>query len=143
VRFWDASAVVPLVVAEAQTTQCRTLLAEDPEIVIWCLTPVEIISALTRQLRENALKGSDFRRAKGQLLVLERAWSEVTAVDRVRELARRLLERYPLRAADALQLAAALVLSDPDPRTTAFVTLDQRLGAAAEQEGFPLLGAEA
>lgn len=141
-RFWDASAVVPLVVAEAETTQCRTLLAEDAEIVVWCLTPVEVISALTRRVRENALKVSDFRRARGQLLTLERAWSEVTTVERVRELARRLLERYPLRAADALQLAAALVLSEPDPRTTAFVTLDHRLAAAAEQEGFPLLGVE-
>ncbi len=142
-RFWDASAVVPLVVAEAETTQCRTLLAEDAEIVVWCLTPVEVVSALTRRVRENALKASDFRRAKEQLLVLERVWSEVTAVERVRELARRLLERYPLRAADALQLAAALALSDPDPRTTVFVTLDHRLRAAAEQEGFPLLGVAA
>ena len=142
-RFWDASAVVPLVVAEAETTQCRTFLAEDAEIVVWCLTPVEVISALTRRVRESALKVSDFRRAKGQLLVLERVWSEVTAIERVRELARRLVERYPLRAADALQLAAALVLSDPDPRTTAFVTLGHRLGAAAEQEGLPLLGVEA
>lgn len=142
-RFWDASAVVPLVVAEAETTECRSFLAEDPEIVVWCLTPIEVISALIRRVRENVLKVSDFRRAKGQLLVLEGAWSEVTAVERVRELARRLVERYPLRAADALQLAAALVLSDPDPRTTAFVTLDHRLGAAAEQEGFRLLGVQA
>ena len=141
-RFWDASAVVPLVVAEAETTRCRTLLAEDAEIVVWCLTPVEVISALTRRVRENTLKVSDFRGARGRLLALERAWSEVTVVERVSDQARRLLERYPLRAADALQLAAALTLSDPDPRATAFVTLDHRLALAAEQEGFPLLGVE-
>lgn len=52
----------------------------------------------------------------------------------------RLLRLHPLRAADALQLAAALVLAEHDPRTLPFVTLDERLALAAEQEGFELMG---
>ena len=139
-RFWDASAVVPRVVAEEETNQCRKLLAEDTEVVVWFLTPMEVISALARRLRESTLKLSDFRKTKGQLLLLERAWFEVTSVERVRELARRLLESYPLRAADALQLAAAIIISENSPQDTPFVTLDNRLGLAAEREGFPLLG---
>ena len=139
-RFWDASAVVPLVVAEEETNHCRKLLAEDAEVVVWFLTPLEVISALARRLRESTLKLSDFRKAKGQLLLLERAWFEVTSVERVRELARRLLESYPLRAADALQLAAAIIISENSPQDTPFVTLDNRLGLAAEREGFTLLG---
>jgi predicted nucleic acid-binding protein len=132
--------VVPLVVAEAETRACRRLFAEDAEVVVWCLTPVEVVSALARRLRENMLKLTDFRKAKGQLALLERAWSEVTLIQRVRELARLLLERHPLRAADALQLAAAIVVSEPNPQSVPFVTLDQRLGAIAEMEGFPVLG---
>lgn len=75
-RFWDASAVVPLVVAEEETHHCRRLLAEDAEVVVWFLTPVEVISALARRRRESSLKLPDFRKAKDQLVLLERVWSE-------------------------------------------------------------------
>lgn len=33
-RFWDASALVPLVALEKETGACRTLLAEDTDIVV-------------------------------------------------------------------------------------------------------------
>ena len=138
-RFWDASAVVPLVALESESDGCRRFLAEDRDMVVWLLTPVEVISALTRRLRERTLRPSDFRKAKAQLVLLEQAWSEVVSVERARERARRLLESHPLRAADALQLAAALVLSEERPEELPFVTLDERLGQAAEKEGFTLL----
>jgi predicted nucleic acid-binding protein len=140
VRFWDASAIVPLVALERETGDCRTLLAEDRDIVVWLLTPVEVISALARRLREDSLKPNEFSKAKEQLGALEKAWSEVISVERVRERARRLLETHPLRAADSLQLAAALLTSEENPQGFPFVTLDRRLGAAAEREGFQVLG---
>ncbi len=139
-RFWDASAVVPLVVAEKETRHCRSLLAEDAEMVVWLLTPLEVISALTRRLRESSLKLPDFRKAKEQLVLLERVWSEVVSVESARERARRLLESHSLRAADALQLAAAIIVSEDKPQHLSFVTLDSRLALAAEREGFTLLG---
>ena len=52
-RFWDASAIVPLVALEKETGDCRSLLAKDRDIVVWLLTPVEVISALTRRLRKS------------------------------------------------------------------------------------------
>ena len=139
-RFWDASAVVPLVTLEEETDDCRNFLAEDTEIVVWFFTPVEVISALTRRLREKSLKPSDLIKAKEQLAALEGAWSQVVSVEQVRELARRLLERYPLRAADSLQLAAALIVSEDNPQGVPFITLDRRLGQAAERAGFNVLG---
>lgn len=139
-RFWDASAVVPLVALEKETKDCRILLAEDTDIVVWFLTPVEVISALTRRLREKSLKSIEFSKAKEQLAALERAWSEVISVERVRERARRLLETHPLRAADSLQLAAALLTSEEIPQGFPFVTLDRRLAGAAAKEGFHVLG---
>lgn len=51
----------------------------------------------------------------------------------------RLLRIHELRAADALQLAAALVLAVFDPKTLPFVTLDACLATAAEREGFAVL----
>jgi predicted nucleic acid-binding protein len=140
VKFWDASAVVPLVALEKETRHCRRLLAEDADIVVWFLTPVEVVSALTRRLREKSLKSIEFTKAKEQLADLERAWSEVISVERVRERARRLLETHPLRAADCLQLAAALLTSEETPQGFPFVTLDRRLGDAAEKEGFHVIG---
>ena len=139
-KFWDASAVVPLVALEKETGDCRTLLANDTDIVVWFLTPIEVISALIRRLREKSLKPIEFSRAKEQLTALERAWSEVISVERVRERARRLLETHSLRAADSLQLAAALLTSEENPQGFPFVTLDRRLGGAAEKEGFHVIG---
>jgi predicted nucleic acid-binding protein len=136
VRFWDVAAIVPLVALDKQTADCRALLAEDSDIVVWLLTPVEVISALTRRLREKSLKPIELSKAKEQLTALEKAWSEVISVERVRDRARRLLETHPLRAADSLQLAAALLASEENPQAFPFVTLDERLGGAAEREGF-------
>jgi hypothetical protein len=50
-----------------------------------------------------------------------------------------MLARHPLRAADACQLAAAWVAAEGQPETLPVVTLDGRLAAAAEREGFPVL----
>ena len=97
-RFWDASAIVPLVAQEQQTRDCRAFLAEDNDIVVWLLTPVEVISALTRRLREKSFKPIEFSKAKEQLVALEKAWSEVISVERVRERARRLLETHVVSA---------------------------------------------
>ena len=138
-RFWDASAVVPLIVSESESASCRRILAEDTELIVWCLTPVEVTSALTRRLRENSLSLSLFRGAKDQLSVLEKAWSDVISFEAVRDRARRLLEIHPLRAADSLQLAAALIASEEKPSQLPFVSLDRNLARAAEKEGFELI----
>jgi predicted nucleic acid-binding protein len=140
VKFWDASAVVPLVVLEKETRECLKLLAKDADVVVWFLTPIEVISALSRRLREESLNPVEFNKAKQQLAALEGAWSEVISVERVRERARRLLEIHPLRTADSLQLAAALLTSEERPQGFPFVTLDRRLGDAADKEGFDVIG---
>jgi predicted nucleic acid-binding protein len=68
-------------------------------------------------------------------------WSEVVALEPVRRQAERLVSVHPLRAADALQLGAALVATDLDPGGLEFVTLDERLATAALKEGFTVRGA--
>ena len=71
--------------------------------------------------------------------VLPRNWAEIAPSARLRQTAERLLRVHPLRAADALQLAAAIVAADGDPETMAFMTLDERLALAARREGFPVV----
>ncbi len=60
-------------------------------------------------------------------------------VPAVRSAAIRVLRVHPLRAADALQLGAAIVVSEGHPSTLPLVTLDDRLALAAEREGFTIV----
>jgi predicted nucleic acid-binding protein len=140
-RFWDSSAIVPLVCAETASTVCRSWLRTDPVALVWAFAATEVISALSRKRREGKLDRALFTAAKQRLAKLEQAWNEVTQYDAVRARARRLLESHPLSAADALHLAAALVVVDERATSTTFVTFDGRLAEAAEKEGFPVLSA--
>jgi hypothetical protein len=140
VRFWDSSAVLPLLVPDQRSKGLADLYRDDPATAVWWGTPVECASALARLEREDRLTEEGSTLAGDLLQEAARAWTEVPPVDRVRDQAVRLLRLHPLRAADALQLAAAIVLADFDPKVLPFVTLDQQLGAAARREGFEVLG---
>lgn len=138
-RFWDSSAVVPLVIAENASDDVQRAFALDPELVVWWGTELECVSALARREREGARVGSAIVEALERLDALSSAWREVQPAVRVRSLARRLLRVHALRAADALQLSAAIVAAEEQPATLPFVTLDERLVQAARREGFTVL----
>jgi hypothetical protein len=140
VRFWDSSAVLALLVPERRSDALADLLREDPAAAVWWATPVECASALARLERERRLTVTGSAMAAELLQEAARGWTEVPPVERVRDQAMRLLRLHALRAADTLQLAAAIVLADFDPKTLPFVTLDRHLGAAARREGFEVLG---
>lgn len=135
-RFWDSSAIVPLCVEETATDRALALVHEDPEVAIWWATPVECASALARLEREAALTPADAADAFRRLDLLARSWFEIEPHDELREVARRLLRVHALRAADALQLAAAYLAAERRPPTLEVVTLDERLRHAALKEGF-------
>ena len=136
--FWDTSAVVPLVVREPGTVACAALLHHDPELLVWWGTSVECASAIARREREHGFTRLEADQARAVLAALGVAWSEVEPTSEVRGHAERLLRRHPLRAADALQLGAALVWAEGRPRGHRFATFDQRLAEAARGEGFAL-----
>ena len=137
-RFWDSSALMPVLAAEATTPAIRALYLQDLEVVVWWATPVECASALARLERDGALTSDGAAQAFSRLDALVASWLQVDPSDEIRETARRLLRVHPLRAADALQLAAAFVAAERRPPTMAFVTLDDRLRVAAGREGFVL-----
>lgn len=139
-RFWDTSALVPLFVAEHESGSAARWLREDPDVVVWTLTRVELLSALARRRRQEPTAARQLRIVRRQLLGAWERWSEVTAVDPVRRRAERLVETHPLRAADALQIGAALVAAEDNPGTLEFVTFDRSQAAAAEREGLHVLG---
>lgn len=139
-RFWDTSAIIPLVVAERGTAAAERLLRDDPAVVVWTLTRVELLSALARRRRHEPAEARRLAAARREILDAWPLWSEVTAVEVVRRHAERLVETHPVRAADALQIGAALVAADGDPADLAFVTFDETQATAAEREGFRILG---
>jgi uncharacterized protein len=138
VRFWDSSAVVPLLVREANTPRVDALVAEDPEMIVAWTTPVECAAALARLRRDGHVGVAGESAVLGLLREIGEEWAEVQPTEVVRQTAMRLLRTHPLRTADALQLAAALTWA-PRPVGDVFVTFDERLATAATLEGFNVL----
>jgi predicted nucleic acid-binding protein len=142
VKFRDSSALVPLLVAEARTASMQALAARDPDMLVWRASDVECASALTRLEGEAAFDPGGARLARQRLTQLAAGWHEIEPGEDVRETAKRFLRVHPLRAADALQLAAAFVAAEGRPSSLPFVTLEERLADATEREGFMLAAIE-
>jgi uncharacterized protein len=140
VRFWDSSALVPLVIDEPTSETMRQLARDDSETVVWMFSSVELVSALARIGRSSSGLEDLLGGIRRDALNLVRRYRTVTQVDAVRQRAERLVSVHALTAADALQLAAALVVSREQPETIEFVTLDKVLARAARLEGFPVIG---
>jgi predicted nucleic acid-binding protein len=137
-RFWDSSAIIPLCLKERASEAVKGLMKDDEDIVVWWTTYIECLSALSRRQREGVLTSGDAAKARAVLSALAAAWSEVQPTEMVRVRAERLLSVHPLRAADALQLAAALVWAQEVPRGLDFVCLDQNLRESSLKEGFSI-----
>ncbi|HEX5043791.1 MAG TPA: type II toxin-antitoxin system VapC family toxin [Candidatus Polarisedimenticolaceae bacterium] len=138
-RYWDASAIVPLIVSEDRSAIAREWLSQDPGIVTWAWTRVELVSAVERRARRGELTRTERRACLDAFAGVAELWDEVVDLAAVRGRAIALLSRHSLRAADAAQLGAALVVAEGDPSALTFVCLDETLALAAEREGFPLL----
>jgi predicted nucleic acid-binding protein len=143
VKFWDTSALVPLVVDEPATDDMQRVLADDGDVLTWTFTGVELLSAIARLGR--VASGLEDLAAALRLEAIARArqWHRVTDVEGVRRRAERLVGIHPLSAADAMQLGAALAASGDRPETLDFVTLDRPLARCAQLEGFRVIGAGA
>lgn len=139
-RFWDSSAIVPLLLLhEPRREDLLTLFEADPTIVAWWGTPIECTAAVARREREGALTVAEAGAALERLRALSAGWQEIQPTDPVRTTALRILRVHPLRSADGLQLAAAIVAAEHEPATLEFVSLDARLNEAASREGFAVL----
>lgn len=139
-RFWDSSALVPLIVRQRASGRMRSLYRSDASVLAFWSARVECESALARLEREGRLRRHSASAARGRLHRFAGTWQEVQPIESLREWALRLLRVHDLRAADALQLAAALCASEGSPGSLSLVCLDERLAAAAEREGFLVLG---
>jgi len=143
VRFWDASAIVPLLQDEPRSATSHRLFREDRGVVVWTLTRVEALSALCRKRRQGTIDEASFARGRRKLAALSQHWHEIDDLHAVRAHAERFLAEHPLRAGDALQLGAAWLHADGRPKRRRFVVFDGPLLEAAEKAGFTVVSADA
>ncbi|MCX7029910.1 MAG: type II toxin-antitoxin system VapC family toxin [Spirochaetes bacterium] len=135
-RFWDSSALMPLLIREAETDRRKAQLRDDPRMTVWWACRLECSSALNRLRRDGGLDEDSLARALGALETLADSWHEVQPTSELRDRAMRLLRVHPLRAADSAQLAAALIATSENPSLLPLLTADDRLREAARKEGF-------
>jgi uncharacterized protein len=138
-RYWDASALMPLFIDEAKSAFSRELFKADREILTWEMSWVELISVVERRAREGSLR---LEQRVEVLTKVHRFFEGVALVndlEAVRVQSFSLLARYALRAADAQQLAAASVAANGKPNALAFVCFDAKLADAASREGFQVI----
>ncbi|MHB0981635.1 MAG: PIN domain-containing protein [Thermoleophilia bacterium] len=138
-RFWDSSALIPLVVRERRSPLVEVLVADDPDMMVWWAAPVECGSAVHRLRREGVFTPAEAAQVLAGLTAVLDAANAVEPGDEMCAKALRLLGVHPLRAADALQLAAALLWTRDRPDGRDFVCLDERLRTVAAVEGFQVL----
>ena len=137
-RFWDTSAIVPLLIEEPHSPHARDLIDADEQMAVWWGTALECESAFARMRREGVLTMGDENTLSRTLEELRLRWIEVSPTEEIRTIARRLVKTHRLRAADALQLAAAIVCN-AQLDVEEFVSFDVLLREAAQLEGLLLV----
>lgn len=133
-RFWDSSAIVLLCVEQPASAAARTLVQGDLHVVAWWASLVECWSAFARLRRESRIDLDGEDTARSRLRALQESWSEIRPSEDIRMQTARLLRVHPLRAHDALQLAAALTWAGSPP-SGEIVAFDHTLREAARLEG--------
>lgn len=141
-RFWDSSALVPLLVTEDSSEAMEALFQDEQDVAVWWGAEIECASAVARLERMGQLTAAETNQVFEQLQELTQVWHLIDPVETIRVSARRFLRVHDLRAADALQLAAAFVAAEGRPTSLPFVCLDHRLAAAAHREGFAVIDSE-
>ena len=133
--FWDTSAIIHICVPGQSASAAKRILSRDA-VVVWWAARVEVRSVLERLRKEEAISSRAYDASRNRLEALLESWREILPSETLRELACVQLERFPIRAADALQLSAALIWCNQKPRGRVFVCSDLRLGDAARRAGF-------
>jgi uncharacterized protein len=140
--FFDSSAIIPVLLQQASSTQARQLLRKYQKPVLAWTTPIEVQSALSRLSREGYLNDKGYRAAIDRFASIEDNKLEVLPTAKLRELAKEILQHYDLRAADAIQLASALLWCNEKPKDKPFISFDARLADAAAKAGFAVHAAK-
>ena len=94
-KFWDASAIIPLCIEEQQTHIAQDIAKKDGAIVVWWGSIVECYSAFGRLRRDGILEPEEEAEVLAVLSELSESWTEIEPSDDIRDITRRLLQNYP------------------------------------------------
>src|SRR4028118_310831 len=140
--YADSSALIKRHVAEVGSlwVQQEFDAKSGNQIITLKLSIVEVLSGLNRRKRELNLLATQYALFSGDFLkVAKNEYELFDLTDIVIAESRRLLENYPLRAGDAIQLASALLanaqLQSAKLLALIFLASDTRLLNAAQSEG--------
>jgi predicted nucleic acid-binding protein len=138
-RYWDSSALIPLLLTEPRTPEILEIYRQDPAMAVWCLTPYEIWAAIARRRKEGRLRSPDIRTLRVRLSALARDWTVIRDPDAIGKTAYRILDVHGLGPAQAIQISAALAIVGGSADEIPFVTLDDRVAQAAIAEGLSIM----
>ena len=133
--FWDTSAIIHICVPGQSASAAKRVLSQHA-VVVWWTARVEVRRVLERLQKEAAISPRAYEASRSRLEDLLASWREIQPTDSLRDLACIQLERFHIRAADALHLGAALIWCKQKPRGRLFVCNDLRLADAARRAGF-------
>jgi predicted nucleic acid-binding protein len=132
--FADSSALAKRYIADEKSEELDILLQSSKSLAVSLLCLPEIISALCRRWRESFLTRSQYSAAKAALEADLADAAVIALIDEVLLQSIRLLESFPLRASDAIQISSALVW-----QADMFVSADARQCAAAKAAGLQVV----
>jgi predicted nucleic acid-binding protein len=136
-NYFDTSALIKRFVEEAGSKSVEALIASDPLVATSKVAYAEVHAGLARKLREGRLVAAAYRRAARAFDADWQGYGRVDLPDALLTLARDLVRRHPLRGFDAIHLASALHLRAAIGEEMRVIAADDRLLAAAEDEGLP------
>jgi predicted nucleic acid-binding protein len=134
ILFLDTSALVKLYIAEPGSERMREFVARGEPVAVSVLAFAEIHATFRRRKREELLQSAELEELQ---LGFADDWEELTQIpvgSAVLKLVPGLCERHPLRGADAVHLASALLLHQEGLQVT-FACSDRHLVGAAAAEG--------
>jgi predicted nucleic acid-binding protein len=134
ILFLDTSALVKLYITELGSERMRVLVAKGEPVAVSVLAFAEIHATFRRRRREELLQATELEQLQ---LAFASDWEELTQVpvgSAVLQLVPSLCARHPLRGADAVHLASALLLHQAGLQVT-FACSDRHLVEAAAAEG--------
>jgi hypothetical protein len=126
----DSSSLAKRYVQEFGSEKLDQLLRKASELALCIILVPEVVSALSRRIRENALDHKNYFVVKKQLLNDVRDAVILQITPSVISISVKLLENNVLRGMDALHVACAL-----EWKADLFVTSDRRQLIAAQNAG--------
>ncbi|MBV8357338.1 MAG: type II toxin-antitoxin system VapC family toxin [Deltaproteobacteria bacterium] len=134
-NYFDTSALIKHLIQEAGSQQVETLIIAELWLATSKVAYAEVHAALARRLREGALTHTAHQTISHSFDSDWRVYLRIDLVDPLLTLTRELVLRHPLRGFDAIHLASALRLQERTGEAVQFVASDERLLAAAKNEG--------